>query len=411
MESLPGVTRDRLYQGAEWCGKEFTLVDTGGILPEAASGMEAEVTRQAEAAIQEADVVLFVVDTRDGVTPLDREVAQMLRQSGKKVVLAANKAEGKAREGVPEFYALGLGEPIEVSAEHGLGIGDLLDEVVRGFPEAAPEREEDALRVAIVGRPNVGKSSLLNRLVGDDRSIVHEEPGTTRDTVDVVWETDNGRFVFTDTAGMRKRTRVKEAVERYAVLRSLRAIERAHVVVLVLDAVEGVKDQEKKIAGHTQEAGKALILAVNKWDKVDKDSKTILRMEEEIRRGLHFVDYAPVMFISALTGQRVERLPVLIQSVYGEASRSVPTPVLNRVLEGATRVFPARTRRPGKPFRLYYSVQKAVRPPTFLLFCNDPAAIKDTYLRYLEGRLRSEFGFGGTPIRFALRAKVRSSRR
>jgi GTP-binding protein len=408
VESIPGVTRDRIYQPAEWCGHRFTLVDTGGILPAAEDGIEAEVTRQAEVAIAEADVVLFVVDTRMGPSPGDREVAQMLRESHKRVIVVANKTEGdRARAAALEFYSLGLGDPLEVSAQHGLGIGDLLDHIVEGLPPAQPEENLEAIRVALVGRPNVGKSSLLNALVGQERSIVHEAPGTTRDAVDTIWESEEGRFVFTDTAGMRRRTRVKEPVERYSIIRSIRAMGRSDVVLLVLDALESVADQERKIAGQAKESGKALVIVVNKWDAVEKDASTALRVEERIRQTLYFVDYAPVVFTSALTGRRVDRLPGLISSVYAEASKEVPTPALNRVLEGATQVFPSRTSRPGRPFRLYYTVQAGVRPPTFLLFCNDPGEVKETYLRYLEGRLRAEFGFAGTPLRFVPKSRKR----
>ena len=411
VQDEPGVTRDRLYADVEWRGRRFQLVDTGGLLPDAEEAFAAAVAQQVDAAIREAAVVVLVVDAREGPTPVDEAIADRLRRAGKPVLVAANKVDhGELLPLAHAFHHLGLGEPIAVSAEHGLGTGDLLDAVVERLPE--PEGEptgeetgdeaEEGIRVVILGRPNVGKSSLLNRILGDERVIVSEVPGTTRDAVDAVWESEEGRFVFIDTAGLRRRSRVREPVEFYSTVRARRALERADVALVLFDATELLTEQDRRIVGLAEEAGRALLLAVNKWDLVDADDKTADAVRSLIRHRLPQVDFAPVTFISALTGRGVGRLPALIRSVYEAYRREIAPGPLNRVIQEAVdRYHPPAVK--GRRLRIRYATQVRTGPPTFLIFVNDPRLLVESYRRYLENRLREAFPLEGTPIRLVFR--------
>jgi len=406
VEGEPGVTRDRIYAECQWQGRRFILVDTGGIDFGAREGFAALARRQAELAVEEADVILFVVDARDGLVAPDQEVAGALRRSQKPVLVVANKVDH--RRLVPqaaEFYALGLGEPLPVSAEHGLGIADLLDRMIQLLPAGGEEDEaEDEVRVAVIGRPNVGKSSLVNRMLGEERSIVTEIPGTTRDALDSHVTRDGIRYTLIDTAGIRRRSRIEEPVERYSVIRALRAVDRADVCVLLLDATELVTEQDKRIAGYAHEAGKGMIIGVNKWDLVEKDDKTADRFEEQIREQLGFLQYAPILFLSAKTGQRVHRVFELAHYVANQHALRISTGRLNEVLHQATMRLEPPTDK-GERLRIYYGTQSGVKPPTFVLFVNEPKLMHYSYLRYLENQLRENFGFVGTPIRFRLRKR------
>ncbi|MBO2520453.1 MAG: ribosome biogenesis GTPase Der [Firmicutes bacterium] len=406
VEGEPGVTRDRIYAECQWQGRRFILVDTGGIDFGAREGFAALARRQAELAVEEADVILFVVDARDGLVAPDQEVAGALRRSQKPVLVVANKVDH--RRLVPqaaEFYALGLGDPLPVSAEHGLGIADLLDRMIQLLPAGGEEDEaEDEVRVAVIGRPNVGKSSLVNRMLGEERSIVTEIPGTTRDALDSHVTRDGIRYTLIDTAGIRRRSRIEEPVERYSVIRALRAVDRADVCVLLLDATELVTEQDKRIAGYAHEAGKGMIIGVNKWDLVEKDDKTADRFEEQIREQLGFLQYAPILFLSAKTGQRVHRVFELAHYVANQHALRISTGRLNEVLHQATMRLEPPTDK-GERLRIYYGTQSGVKPPTFVLFVNEPKLMHYSYLRYLENQLRENFGFVGTPIRFRLRKR------
>jgi len=407
VEDVPGITRDRIYAGCEWAGRSFTLVDTGGIDFGAEEGFAALARRQAELAMQEADVILFVVDARLGLVAADQEVAEALRRSRKPVLLVANKVDDRRlMASTAEFYALGMGEPIPVSAEHGLGVGDLLDKVMSLLPPDKEEaRADDEIRVAVIGRPNVGKSSLVNRLLGEERSIVTDIPGTTRDAVDSHITRDGVRYTLIDTAGIRRKSRIAEPVERYSVIRALRAIDRADVCLMLLDATELVTEQDKRIAGYAHEAGKGTILVVNKWDLVEKDDKTINRYEEQIRAQLGFLSYAPILFLSAKTGQRVHRVFELVHYVASQHALRIPTGRLNEVLHEATMRREPPTDK-GMRLRLFYGTQSAVKPPTFILFVNDPELMHYSYLRFIENQLRENFGFVGTPIVLRLRRRA-----
>src|SRR5690606_11024847 len=401
VEGEPGVTRDRIYAQSEWDGRTFTLIDTGGIDLGAEEGFFALARRQAEIAVEEADVVLLVVDVRAGLVPADLEVAEALRRSNKPVLVVANKADdGNLALAASEFFALGLGEPIPVSAEHGRGIADLLDRLVVHLPSVAAEEDAgDDIRIAVIGRPNVGKSLLVNRLVGEERSIVTDVPGTTRDAIDTRIERDGVRFTLIDTAGIRRKSRIQHAVERYSVVRTLRAIDRADVCLMLLDAAELVTEQDKRIAGYAHEAGKAMILVVNKWDLIEKDATTINRYEETIREQLGFLLYAPILFISAKTGQRVQNIFDLAVYVANQHALRVPTGRLNEVLHEATFRRQPPTDR-GRRLKIFYATQSGVKPPTFVLFVNEPKLMHYSYLRYIENQLRESFGFVGTPIVF-----------
>ena len=407
VEDTPGVTRDRIYGECEWNGRGFALVDTGGIEPGTNNEMLKFMRRQAEIAIETATVIIMVVDVTVGLTAADAEVASMLKRSKKPVVLAVNKCDqtGHANPDVYEFYALGLGDPIEVSAVHGHGTGDLLDACVASFPpDDGEEYDEDVIKVAIIGKPNVGKSSLTNRILGQERVIVSNVAGTTRDAIDSYFENETGKYVFIDTAGMRKKSRIEESIEKYSVLRATMAIDRADVCLIMIDATEGVTEQDTKVAGLAHEAGKACIIVVNKWDLVEKDGKTMDKMREDIRRDLSYMTYAPILFISAATGQRVPRLFELINYVHSQACTRITTGMLNNVLEDAqTRVQPPTDK--GKRLKIYYMTQVGVCPPHFVIFCNDRQLFHFSYQRYIENCIRNVFGLEGTPIILSIRQK------
>ena len=405
VEDTPGVTRDRIYGESDWNGRKFTLIDTGGIEPRTDSQILSFMREQAEIAIDHADVIVFLTDVKTGVTASDQEVANMLLRSGKPVVLAVNKVDQGMSPDVYEFYNLGLGDPIAVSAVHGHGTGDLLDECVKYFPpETEEEEEDDAIQVAIIGKPNVGKSSLTNKILGQQRTIVSDVAGTTRDAIDSRFENDKGKYVFIDTAGMRKKSKVDEAIEKYSVLRAQMAIERSDVCLILIDATEGVTEQDTKVAGLAHEAGKASIIVVNKWDLVEKDGKTMDKMRQDIRRDLAYMTYAPILFISAMTGQRVDRLFELINYVNDQAATRITTGMLNNVLEDAqTRVQPPTDK--GRRLKIYYVTQTGIKPPHFVFFCNDARLFHFSYQRYLENQLRSTFGLEGTPIKITIRQK------
>ena len=405
VEDTHGVTRDRIYGESDWNGRKFTLIDTGGIEPRTDSQILSFMREQAEIAIDHADVIVFLTDVKTGVTASDQEVANMLLRSGKPIVLAVNKVDQGMSPDIYEFYNLGLGDPIAVSAVHGHGTGDLLDECVKYFPpETEEEEEDDAIQVAIIGKPNVGKSSLTNKILGQQRTIVSDVAGTTRDAIDSRFENDKGKYVFIDTAGMRKKSKVDEAIEKYSVLRAQMAIERSDVCLILIDATEGVTEQDTKVAGLAHEAGKASIIVVNKWDLVEKDGKTMDKMRQDIRRDLAYMTYAPILFISAMTGQRVDRLFELINYVNDQAATRITTGMLNNVLEDAqTRVQPPTDK--GRRLKIYYVTQTGIKPPHFVFFCNDARLFHFSYQRYLENQLRAVFGLMGTPIKLTIRQK------
>jgi len=407
VEDTPGVTRDRLYAKTDWNGREFDLVDTGGIEPTADSEMLVFMREQAMLAVEMADVIVLVTDFTTGVTAADTDVARLLQKSGKPVLLVVNKmdAPGPDHPDIYEFYNLGLGDPISISATHGHGTGDLLDECVKLFqPEPEDSEEDDAIRVAVIGKPNVGKSSLVNKILGHERVIVSEKAGTTRDAVDTPFENDSGKYVFIDTAGLRRKSKIDNRIEKYSVLRTQMAIERSDVCVIMIDAREGVTEQDTKVAGLAHEAGKASIITVNKWDMVEKDHGTMEEMRKEVMRDLSYMAYAPVLFISALSGQRVDKLFELINFVDSQAKMRITTGTLNGVLADATgRVQPPTDK--GRRLKIFYMTQTGVRPPTFVCFCNDPKLFHFSYQRYLENQIRSVFGLDGTPIRMIIRER------
>ena len=407
VEDTPGVTRDRIYGESDWNGRKFTLIDTGGIEPRTDSEILTFMREQALLAIDHADVIVFLTDIKTGLTASDQEVAGMLQRSGKPIVLAVNKMDstGTVDPDFYEFYNLGLGDPIAVSAVHGHGTGDLLDECVKYFPpEGDDDEDDDRIQVAIIGKPNVGKSSLTNKILGQKRTIVSDVAGTTRDAIDSYFENETGKYVFIDTAGMRKKSKVDESIERYSVLRAQMAIERADVCLILIDAQEGVTEQDTKVAGMAHEAGKASIIVVNKWDLIEKDGKTMDKMREEVRRDLSYMTYAPILFISAMTGQRVERLFELIQYVNNQAATRITTGMLNSVLADAqTRVQPPTDK--GRRLKIYYMTQAGIKPPHFICFCNDARLFHFSYQRYLENQIRTVFGLEGTPIRMTIRQK------
>ena len=405
VEDTPGVTRDRIYGESDWRGRKFTLIDTGGIEPRTDNQILAFMREQAQIAIDNATVIVYLCDVKTGMTASDQEVASMLRRCGKPVVLAVNKVDQGQSPDIYEFYNLGLGDPIAVSAVHGHGTGDLLDACVEYFPpEEEVEEDDDAIKVAVIGKPNAGKSSLVNKILGEERVIVSNVAGTTRDAIDSRFTNEKGSFVFIDTAGMRKRSKVDEDIEKYSILRATMAIDRADVCLILIDATEGVTEQDTKVAGMAHEAGKASIIVVNKWDLVEKDDKTMARMTEDIRRDLAYMTYAPILFISAKTGQRVEKLFDLIDYVANQSAFRVTTGMLNTVLADAqTRVQPPTDK--GRRLKIYYMTQVGVKPPHFVVFCNDRRLFHFSYQRYLENCIRSTFSLEGTPIILSIREK------
>ena len=407
VEDTPGVTRDRLYAECEWCGRKFDMVDTGGIEPSTDSEILLFMREQAQIAIDSATVIVLVTDIRTGVTAADKDVANMLLRSRKPVVLAVNKADSTGAEdpAIYEFYSLGLGDPIAVSAVHGHGTGDLLDACLAHFPEASEDEEEaDCIKVAVIGKPNVGKSSLINHILGEKRLIVSNMAGTTRDAVDTMLENQYGRYMFIDTAGIRRKSKVEERVEKFSVMRAQMAIERADVCLIMIDARDGVTEQDTKIAGLAHEAGKASIVVVNKWDLVEKETGTMEKMRKDIMRDLSFMSYAPILFISALTGQRTDRIFELINFVNDQSNMRITTGMLNNVLADAqARVQPPTDK--GRRLKIYYMTQTGIKPPNFVIFCNNRELFHFSYQRYLENQIRAVFGLEGTPVRIVIRQK------
>lgn len=405
-EDTPGVTRDRIYAEGEWLGKYFTVIDTGGLEPDNDEIIMSNIKRQVEIAVDTADVIIFVVDGLAGLNPTDREIGNLLRKSAKKVVLACNKVDKpKNAKEIYEFYELGFGEPIAVSAEQGLGIGDLLDEVVKNFPEGVDTQyDDDTIKVCFIGKPNAGKSSLINKILGEERVIVTDIPGTTRDAIDTYFSYNDERYVFIDTAGLRRKRSIYEKIERYSVVRTLTAIDRSDICVLVIDATQGVTEQDSKIAGYAHDNGKGIIIAVNKWDLIEKDNNTYLEFEKDIRRVLSFINYAPIIFISALTGQRVNRLLELINIVNNNYNLRITTGVLNDIINEAVLMNQPPSDK-GKRLKIFYGTQVAVRPPKFVIFVNDKELMHFSYARYLENQIRNHFGFSGVPILFEFRQR------
>lgn len=407
VEDTPGVTRDRIYAEAEWRSRKFTLVDTGGIEPYSENLIMQQMKRQAELAIEMADVIVFMVDANEGMTASDREVATMLRKSAKPVVLVANKVDrvGEPPAEVYEFYNLAMGDVMTISSVHGLGMGDLLDEIFKFFPEKdEDDYDEEVIKVAVIGKPNSGKSSLINRILGEERVIVSDIPGTTRDAIDTYVENGEDKYVFIDTAGIRRRSKIVENIEKYSIVRSWAAVEKADVCLIMIDAQDGVTEQDSKIAGYAHEQGKASIIVVNKWDLIDKETGTLEEYRKKVLEGLGFMTYAPVVFISAKTGQRVQKLFELIKFVANQAALRISTGMLNDLLNEATAMVQPPSDK-GKRLKLYYATQSGVKPPSFVIFVNDMELFHYSYERYIENQLRKSFGFEGTPIRFIHREK------
>lgn len=407
VEDTPGVTRDRIYTEVEWRNRKFTLIDTGGIEPYSEDIIMQQMKRQAEIAIQTADVIVFMVDVKSGLTAADKEVASMLRKTQKPVILTVNKVDqiGDPPPEVYEFYNLGIGEIMPISSIHGLGIGDLLDEIYRHFPEAdVDEYEEDVIKVAVIGKPNAGKSSLINKILGEERVIVSDVPGTTRDAIDTYVEQGEDKYVFIDTAGIRRKSKIIEDIERYSIIRSWTAIERADVCLIMIDAQDGVTEQDTKIAGYAHEQGKASIIVVNKWDLVEKETGTLEEYRRTVHEKLGFMTYAPVIFVSAKTGQRVQKLFELIKYVANQSSLRISTGMLNDLVNEAVAMVQPPSDK-GKRLKILYMTQAGVKPPTFVVFVNDVELFHYSYERYIENQLRKSFGFEGTPIRFIHREK------
>lgn len=405
VEDTPGVTRDRIYATGEWLGKEFSIIDTGGIDLGDEPFME-QIKHQAEIAIEEADVIIFVGSGQEGVTDADELVARILHKSQKPVILAVNKVDNpEMRAEIYEFYSLGLGEPYPVSGSHGLGLGDVLDEAVKHFSTDIEPEEEGIIKFSLIGRPNVGKSSLINAILGEERVIVSDIEGTTRDAVDTQFVGENGqKFTMIDTAGMRKRGKVYESTEKYSVMRAMRAIERSDVVLFVINGEEGIREQDKRIAGYAHEAGRGMIIVVNKWDMVKKDTNTMKEFEEEIRDEFQYLDYAPIIFVSALTKQRLNKLPELIENVSMNQNLRIPSALLNDVIMDAVAINPTPTDK-GRRLKIFYATQVAVKPPTFVIFVNEEELMHFSYSRFLENQIRNAFTFEGTPIRIIARRR------
>lgn len=404
VEDRPGVTRDRNYARASWMGHQFSIIDTGGITWED-STIDEEIRAQAEIAIEEADVIVMLADASQGVTSLDERIAHLLYRADKPVLLAVNKADNpEQRTDIYDFYSLGLGDPIPVSGSHGTGIGDLLDEVVKNFPADAEKTEEGVISFSVIGRPNVGKSSIVNRLLGEERVIVANEEGTTRDAIDTPFVKDGTKFRVVDTAGIRRRGKVYEKTEKYSVMRAMNAMERSDVAILVLDASTGIREQDKHVAGYAHEAGLGMIIAVNKWDLPKKDSSSGKDFEAVIREEFSYLDYAPIVFVSAKTGKNIDQLPKMVKEVYENKNQRIQSSVLNDLLLEASRLVPAPMVK-GKRLRVYYMTQVKTNPPTFVVFCNDPELMHFSYQRFLINQLRENFDFTGTPIKILPRKR------
>ncbi len=407
VKDTPGVTRDRIYADVNWLDKEFTMIDTGGIEPESKDIILSQMREQAQIAIDTADVIIFITDVRQGLVDADSKVADMLRRSGKPVVLTVNKVDNfdKFMPDVYEFYNLGIGDPVPISAASRLGLGDLLDEVIAHFPEGTGEAEEDERpRIAIVGKPNVGKSSIINKLLGENRVIVSDVAGTTRDAIDTEIIHNGKEYVFIDTAGLRRKNKIKEELERYSIIRTVTAVERADVVLMVIDAVEGITEQDAKIAGIAHERGKGIIIVVNKWDAIEKNDKTTREYEGKIRQVLSYLPYAEIMYVSAKTGQRLPKLYDMIDMVIENQTLRISTGVLNEIMTEAVAMQQPPSDK-GKRLKLYYITQVSVKPPTFIIFVNDKALMHFSYTRYLENKIREAFGFRGTSLRFIIRER------
>ncbi len=406
VQDEPGVTRDRVYAESTWRGRTFSLIDTGGIEPESEDIIISQMREQASIAISVADVIIFLTDIKQGVTAADKEIALMLKKSKKKVILVCNKADnyGKTSNDIYEFYNLGLGDPYPVSAVNAIGIGDVLDAIYESFPEKQEEDDEETIKVAIIGKPNVGKSSLVNKILGENRVIVSDIAGTTRDAIDSNFENEFGKYVFIDTAGIRRKSKVDEQIEKYSVMRSMLAVERADVCILMIDANEGVTEQDTKIAGEAHEAGKAVIIAVNKWDEYEKDTNTTEKYKKEVYSKLSYLSYAPIIFISAKTGQRVHKLFEMINMVANQNAMRVSTSVLNQVLNEAIAIVQPPTDK-GKRLKIYYMTQATTKPPTFVVFVNDKKLFHFSYERYLINQIRKEFTLTGTPVRMIVRER------
>ena len=407
VQDTPGVTRDRVYAETNWRGRNFTLVDTGGIEPESQDVILSQMRQQAELAISMADVIIFLTDVKQGVTAADREISLMLKKSGKPIVLVCNKADNfeKDRNEIYEFYNLGLGEPFPISAANAIGIGDVLDEIYEKLPKQEEiEDDKQEIKVAVIGKPNVGKSSLINKILGENRAIVSNIAGTTRDAIDTPYENEKGKYIFIDTAGIRRKSKVKESIEKFSIMRTLLAIERSDVCLMLIDANDGVTDQDAKIAGEAHEAGKAVIIVVNKWDEVEKTTGTLENYEKEIHEKLKYLSYAPIIFISAKTGQRVNKLFDLINFVAEQNALRVSTSVLNQVINEAIAMVQPPTDK-GKRLKIFYGTQASTKPPTFVIFVNDKELFHFSYERYLVNQIRKEFGLVGTPVRIIVREK------
>ena len=408
VEDTPGVTRDRVYAETNWRGRNFTLIDTGGIEPESEDIILSQMREQANLAIEMADVIIFLTDIKQGVTAADQEIALMLKKSGKPIVLVCNKADNyeKAKQDIYEFYNLGIGDPYPISAANALGIGDVLDAIYEHFPEKDIDEENDeVIKVAVIGKPNVGKSSLINKILGENRTIVSDIAGTTRDAIDSYFENDKGKYVLIDTAGIRKKNKVNERIETYSVIRSLLAIERADVCLMMIDANEGVTEQDTKIAGEAHEAGKGVIIVVNKWDEIEKETGTLEKYKKEVYSKLAYLSYAPIIFISAKTGQRVDKLFDMINDVAKQNAMRISTSVLNQVINEAIAIVQPPTDK-GKRLKILYGTQASTKPPTFVIFVNNKDLFHFSYERYLVNQIRKEFGLQGTPIRIIVREKV-----